>query len=226
MRDPPKVSQYHTVHTHKHLYSFGLSWSKNELRESGISGAIPNSLIYYFSKTIVMKAVAYIMLLLGKNVFTKCLLFKSSSGSFYVEKKGLSFSCGNGTALKSSSNDKIYCLTKNQKIAENETLTCVNSVPDKMGMRGQDFMSQLQGQDCKCGIENGKSGSSNNRIMYPTNVKNNTYPWVVQMFRYRKYFTYQMKNVYKLRLDLQSIRSSPALENGFVVVIRLNIFGY
>ena len=124
----------------------------------------------------------YIMLLLSKYVITKCLVYKSVSGKYFVKEEEISsHKCVNGTFLKSSLNTEVYCLTKHYKFAKNDTLSCVETIIDSRRPQSQDY--SLDSEECKCGIAN-EQGSNRNRIMFPTNVKKDTYPWVVQMFNY------------------------------------------
>ena len=113
-----------------------------------------------------------IILLLQKKLFSKYFLFKSKSGKFLVKHENISSSgCEDDTNLANP--------LRNKKEAFEEQI-----------MRGKDYFENNEGQipfHCKCGIANEeKQNKKKNRILYPTEVKHNTYPWVVQIFLYRK----------------------------------------
>ena len=105
------------------------------------------------------------MLLLAENLFSKYLLFKSGYGKFLVKHDNISSSgCEDETYIANS-------MTKKKEVFGEKKI------------RGTDYFTN--NDDCKCGIAN-EHGFRKNRILYPTEVKHNTYPWVVQMFRDRK----------------------------------------
>ena len=110
------------------------------------------------------------MLLLAKNLVSKYFLFKDESGKFLVKQENTSSpGCKDDTCLASSIIKKIEVLGKKERI------------------RGEDYFSSNEG--CECGIANEheeEEQNIKNRIMFPTEVKPNTYPWVVQIFKKRK----------------------------------------
>ena len=105
------------------------------------------------------------MLLLAKNLFSKYFLFGSESGKFLVKNENISSSACEDDTYPADSMRK-----KKEAFGEKK-------------IKGTDYVTN--NEDCKCGIAN-EQGFSKNRILYPTEVKHNTYPWVVQIFLYRK----------------------------------------
>lgn len=106
------------------------------------------------------------MLLLAKNLVSKFFLFKDGSGKFLIKQENISLPGG-----KDDTNLASYIIKKKEVL------------DGKKRIRGKDYMSS--NEDCKCGIAN-EQLLSKNRILYPTEVKHNTYPWVVQIFIDRK----------------------------------------
>ena len=102
------------------------------------------------------------MLLLAKNLISKYFLFKNGSGKFLVKQENIS---------SPGCKDDICLASLDLDFDEKEEIS------------GKDYFSN--NEDCECGIAN-EHRFNKNRILYPTEVKPNTYPWVVQIFNYRK----------------------------------------
>ena len=127
----------------------------------------------------------YIILLLLKNIFSKCLIYKSSTGQlFVIEQEKAWNKCVNGVLLKSSYDGSLTCLPDSTKILKNESLSCV--MYDDLKIRSdKDYINDDDGDNCKCGQENHRNHQ--NRIMFPEEIKPHSYPWVVKIFRYCKF---------------------------------------
>ena len=113
----------------------------------------------------------YIVLLLLKTTFSKCLIYKSSSGKVFAVKKVLQ-KCLNGVLLKSSSDHSLICLPNSSTFSRNESLSCV--IDDNISRNIQSEKDYLDENDkkCKCGQENQRYlGNHENRIMFPEVVK-------------------------------------------------------
>ena len=105
-----------------------------------------------------------IILLLAKYLSSNFFLFKNGSGKFLVKQENISSpaGCKDDTCLASSIIKKIEILDKKER------------------KRGKDYVSN--NEVCECGIANEHGGEEKNRILFPTEVKHHTYPWVVQIF--------------------------------------------
>ena len=105
-----------------------------------------------------------IILLLAKYLSSNFFLFKNGSGKFLVKQENISSpaGCKDDTCLASSIIKKIEILDKKER------------------KRGKDYVSN--NEVCECGIANGHGKEEKNRILFPTEVKHHTYPWVVQIF--------------------------------------------
>ena len=115
----------------------------------------------------------YIVLLLLKTTFSKCLIYKSASGKFFaVKEEKVSQKCLNGVLLKSSSDHSLICLPNASTFSRNESLSCV--IDDVMSRNIQSEKDYFDDDDtkCKCGQENQRyRGNHENRIMFPEDVK-------------------------------------------------------
>ena len=105
-----------------------------------------------------------IILLLAKNLVSKFFLFKNGAGKFLVKQENSSSpGCKDDTCLASSIIKKIEILDEKER------------------KRGKDYVSN--NEVCECGIANEHDGEEKkNRILFSTEVKHHTYPWVVQIF--------------------------------------------
>ena len=111
----------------------------------------------------------YIVLLLLKTTFPKCLVYKSSSGQFFAVKEGKSSQkCLNGVLLKSSSDYSLICLPNSATFSRNESLSCVIDDIGKNIQGEKDYLDDDEKQ-CTCGQEN--QGNHENRIMFSGDVK-------------------------------------------------------
>ena len=73
-----------------------------------------------------MKYGLYFIFHLLKITFPKCLIYKSSSGQFFVVKnESVSRKCVNGVLLKSSSDHSLFCLPASANFSKNANLFCV-----------------------------------------------------------------------------------------------------
>ena len=96
----------------------------------------------------------YIVLLLLKTTFPKCLVYKSSSGQFFAVKEGKSSQkCLNGVLLKSSSDYSLICLPNSATFSRNESLSCVIDDKGKNIQGEKDYLDDDEKQ-CTCGQEN------------------------------------------------------------------------
>ena len=113
-----------------------------------------------------VKGCKYVMiiLLLAENLVSKFFLFKNGSGKFLVKQENSSSpGCKEDTCLSSSIINKIEILDEKER------------------KRGKDYDSN--NEVCECGIANEHDGEEKkNRILFSTEVKHHTYPWVVQIF--------------------------------------------
>ena len=112
-----------------------------------------------------VKGCKYVMiiLLLAENLVSKFFLFKNGSGKFLVKQENISsLGCKDDT-LASSIIKKIEVLDEKER-----------------GKGGKDYVSN--NEVCECGIANEQGEEEKNRILFPTEVKPHTYPWVVTIF--------------------------------------------
>ena len=113
----------------------------------------------------------YIVLLLLNTTFSKCLIYKSSSGKVFAVKK-VSQKCLNGVLLKSSSDHSLICLPNSSIFSRNESLSC--AIDDNISRNIQSEKDYVDDDDkkCKCGQENKRYLENHeNRIMFPEDVK-------------------------------------------------------
>ena len=114
-----------------------------------------------------VKGCKYVMiiLLLAENLVSKFFLFKNGSGKFLVKQENSSSpGCKEDTCLIASS-----------------IINKIEILDEKERKRGKDYDSN--NEVCECGIANEHDGEEKkNRILFSTEVKHHTYPWVVQIF--------------------------------------------
>ena len=128
-----------------------------------------------------------IILLLAKNLVSKFFLFKNGSGKFLVKQENSSSpGCKDDTCLASSIIKKIEILDEKERkrgkdYVSNRKLTKEEDWTEKPEIFSQ-TTSASYNEVCECGIANEHGKEKKNRILFPTEVKPHTYPWVVQIF--------------------------------------------
>ena len=129
-----------------------------------------------------------IILLLAKYLSSNFFLFKNGSGKFLVKQQNISSpaGCKDDTCLASSITKKIEILDEKDRkrrkdYVSNRKLTKQEDWTEKPEIFPQ-TTSVSYNEVCECGIANGHGEEKKNRILFPTEVKHHTYPWVVQIF--------------------------------------------
>ena len=129
-----------------------------------------------------------IILLLAENLVSKFFLFKNGSGKFLVKQENSSSpGCKEDTCLIASSIiNKIEILDEKERkrgkdYVSNRKLTKEEDWTETPEISSQTTSVSYNGV-CECGIANEHGVEKKNRILFSTEVKHHTYPWVVQIF--------------------------------------------